>query len=65
MNAIVLVYAVLVVAYGIFIAVAIWRSADNYRGSAWWSGLSKVAVVLSLLRFVGELLKGLSEGVGR
>lgn len=59
MGVIVLVYAALVGAYCIFVAVAIWRSAANYRGPARWSLLAKVAVAFGLYRLVFAVLKGL------
>ena len=39
-------------AYVVFISVAIWRSANTYRGNSLWAKLAKVAVVLGILEFV-------------
>ena len=54
---VVLAHALFAVVYTIFISVAIWRSATNYMGSAWWAGLAKVAVVIGVLRFIAEIVK--------
>jgi hypothetical protein len=43
-------------AYSVFISVAIWRSADHYRGRRTWAGLAKVAVVFSWLRMPAQLV---------
>ncbi|MBC15769.1 membrane protein of unknown function [Pseudodesulfovibrio profundus] len=38
--------------YTLFIAVAIWRSADKYTGRKVWAILAKIMVVLSVLQTV-------------
>lgn len=54
-----LIYSLVIApAYIIFISVAVWRSANNYIGSYWWAGLAKVVVVLGILSFVVEFIKG-------
>lgn len=42
-------------AYGVFIAVAIWRSAGNYKGPKVWMALARTMVVLSILRTILNL----------
>ena len=43
-------YAVFVLAYTVFISVAIWRSAAKYKGSEIWAVLSRVMVVIGLIQ---------------
>ena len=50
-----LVLSLFVLLYGGFIAVAIWRSADNYRGWIAWRLLAKGSVLLVALQTVAEL----------
>lgn len=38
--------------YGLFMAVAIWRSAGKYEGPKHWGLLARAVVVLSVLRTV-------------
>lgn len=45
-----LVFWAISILYTLFIAVAIWRSADKYPGQKVWAILAKVMVVLSVLR---------------
>jgi hypothetical protein len=40
---------VFALAVGIFVAVAIWRSAGNYKGSALWMVLARLAGVANVL----------------
>ena len=44
------------IAYSLFILVAIWRSAGKYQGSATWSSLARVFVVLGTLATISQLL---------
>ena len=43
-------YAVFVLAYTVFISVAIWRSAAKYKGSELWAVLARVMVVIGLIQ---------------
>jgi hypothetical protein len=44
------------IAYAGFIAVAIWRSADHYRGRPLWATLAKVSVALGMTISVATML---------
>ena len=52
-------YSLIVLAYSVFVAVAIWRAATRHEGSRLWAGLAKVVVILGLARFVVEIAKAL------
>jgi hypothetical protein len=52
------------VAYGIFMFVAIWKSAGNYEGKRIWSILARVAVVIAVLRTLGGLARDLQQTQG-
>lgn len=41
--------------YGVFIAVAIWRSAGKYQGPKHWMFLARAMVVLSILRTIANV----------
>ena len=43
-------YAIFVFAYTVFISVAIWRSAGNFKGSEIWAVLARVMVVIGLIQ---------------
>lgn len=47
--------ALIFVVYGMFIIVAIWRSANKYQGHRIWSHFAKLASILVILWFVGNL----------
>lgn len=49
------------VAYVIFIYIAIWRSAGKYQGSAVWSVLAKLMVIIGSLALVGNFLQGTNK----
>lgn len=51
-----------VVAYIIFIYIAIWRSAGNYQGMAIWAGLARVVVVLSALVLIANFIVWFQQG---
>ena len=42
---------VLLIAYLLFISVAIWRSASAYQGKPMWAALAKFSVALGLINF--------------
>jgi len=41
--------------YGVFIAVAVWRSAGKYQGPKVWMILARVMAVMSILRTILNL----------
>lgn len=51
-----LLLTVIVLAYGVFISVAIWRSTNKYKGRAVYGALAKFVIVLGILRFLSDLL---------
>ncbi|MBG0789473.1 MAG: hypothetical protein H0S80_03130 [Desulfovibrionaceae bacterium] len=51
-----MVYALFLIAYQVFIAVAIWRSAGRYQGNRAWAFLAKAMVVLGILQTVLSLV---------
>ncbi len=50
------------VAYSLFMAVAIWRSAQKYQGIRIWSHLARAAVVLGVLSLAVSVLNGFAQG---
>jgi hypothetical protein len=52
----------LAIGYGIFMLIAVWRSAGNFKGKAVWAGLARIAVVLGTLVLIGNLIIGLKQG---
>jgi hypothetical protein len=48
----VLLLSLFALAYWVFIAVAIWRSASHYAGREVWAALAKAAVVLGTIRMM-------------
>ena len=50
-----LAFLVFMLAYQVFISVAIWRSADRYDGYRGWVFLAKLVVVLGVLQTVASL----------
>ncbi len=59
----VLLLSLFALAYWIFIAIAIWRSASHYAGRKLWAALAKVVVVLGTMQriaFVFGLVAGAS-----
>ncbi len=54
-SPLVLVHSAFFLLYAVFIAVAIWRSANNYRGWFAWRALAKGAVLVVFLGFLGFL----------
>lgn len=50
--AVVTLLLVVIIAYLIFISVAIWRSATNYAGHPLFAVLAKISVVIGLITFV-------------
>lgn len=50
----------LVLAYAIFIWVAIWRSAGKYQGSG-WGVVARVMVVMGVLSTLGAFIQGFDE----
>lgn len=55
LAAVVLAYLAFMIAYQVFISVAIWRSANRYAGRAAWPFLAKAVVVLGVIQSVGSL----------
>ncbi|MEX1222251.1 MAG: hypothetical protein WEA82_09080 [Idiomarina sp.] len=51
----------LLAAGSFFILIAIWRSAGKYEGNAVWSVLARLAVVLNVVIFAGNLWLVLSD----
>ena len=47
--------------YGVFMAVAIWRSAEKYQGRAIWAGLARLAVVLGYIYLAATLIEAYNE----
>lgn len=47
-----------VLVYSVFIAVAIWRSANNYQGWFAWRALAKGSVVVVALQTAAQLAAG-------
>ena len=49
-----LFWTTIIMAYAIwyppFILIAVWRSANNYKGNKRWAGLAKIAVIFSVIR---------------
>ena len=43
-------YAIFVLAYTVFVSVAIWRSAGRYEGPAIWAVLARIMVVIGLIQ---------------
>lgn len=41
-------FSIFAIIYSIFICIAIWNSADNYKGRKLWATLSKAAVLLGI-----------------
>jgi hypothetical protein len=54
-------FIVITIAYGLFIAVAIWRSANRYTGPRRWRVLAQMAVLLGLFLTVGVVAKGVKQ----
>ena len=52
-----------IVAYNIFIMIAIWRSAGKHSGKKIWSGLARVAVVIGCLYVMGNLNTYLTQEI--
>jgi len=50
-----LAFLVFMLAYQVFISVAIWRSADRYDGYRGWAFLARLVVVLGVLQTVASL----------
>ena len=48
----------LAVGYGIFLLIAIWRSAGKYQGKAIWSGLARFAVVFGAIALISNFIIG-------
>ncbi len=49
-------YAIFVLAYTVFVSVAIWRSAGNYKGSEIWAVLARVMVVIGLIQAAFQIV---------
>jgi hypothetical protein len=49
--------AVIGIIYFLFISVAIWRSANNYKGKMIWPALAKLQIICGVLAFFGEFVK--------
>ena len=58
-NGIMLFYCMIIVAYTIFVSLAIWKAANRYEGYFFWPLLSKLSVAIVLAVMVGGFLKGL------
>lgn len=56
---IMLVFSLFVLAYTIFIWIAIWRSAHKYQGPRGWAILARVAVIISIIKGIQGFLEGL------
>ena len=44
------------VGYGIFMTIAIWRSAGKYKGSAFWAWLARITTVLNAFILISILI---------
>ena len=49
-------FYLIAVVYGIFIWIAIWRSAGKHQGSSFWAGAARLAVVLGVIVTVGQIM---------
>ena len=54
----ILALSVFVLLYSVFIAVAIWRSANNYQGWFAWRALAKGSVVVVGLQTAAQIAAG-------
>ena len=52
-------YCILVVLYTLFVSVAIWKSANQYRGLFIWPLISKLSVAIVLSLMAAAFLLGL------
>ena len=50
--------SVLVLPWIIFISIGIWRSSDKYKGPKFWAILAKIAVVISVIQSISDILRG-------
>ncbi len=55
------VFSWFVVAYTLFIFVAIWRSAGKYDGKSIWATLARLGVVVGILGVAGGFVSGLAQ----
>ena len=51
------VYAI-IIPWLIYTTVGIWRSSDKYKGPKFWAILAKIAVVISIIQSIGDVLLG-------
>ena len=58
-NTLMVSYCVLVVLYTVFVSVAIWKSANQYRGLFIWPLISKLSVAIVLSLMAASFLVGL------
>ncbi len=50
--------SVLILPWIIFVSIGIWRSSDKYKGPKFWAILAKIAVVISIIQSIGDVLLG-------
>lgn len=52
-----IVYIALASIFSVFLLVAIWRSANNYKGSKFWAVIAKALCVIGVLGGAWQLLE--------
>jgi hypothetical protein len=50
-----------VIAYTLFISIAIWRSSGKYQGRKLWGILARVVVIVNIALFMGGVVNGLQQ----
>ena len=50
--------SVLILPWIIFVSIGIWRSSDKYKGPKFWAILAKIAVVISIIQSISDILRG-------
>ncbi len=50
--------SVLILPWIIFVSIGIWRSSDKYKGPKFWAILAKIAVVISIIQSIVDVLLG-------
>jgi hypothetical protein len=58
-------YSWLVIGYGFFIAIAIWRSAGKFEGHRFWALLARVIVVFNVIAMVNNIYTGTGDRVDK
>jgi len=54
-------FYLLTVGYSTFMLIAIWRSAEKYKGRKIWGNLARVGVIFGIFALIGNLVTGLQQ----